>query len=141
VFVEVFQRVLITREPDRSACLRLLEQWVRGVERAHGAKVHPELRWRYFAEGIDVEFAIPKPCEATLVFFCRKGRAAWKLLIINTGTLKRFYTSPGHQTDERKEWPGTTLEFVACGRFEEASFGFPSAKIEAVVPVSYPVAV
>ena len=142
VLGEAFPRIPITREPDRSELLRLLERWIAGIERAHGGKVQPKLSWRYCPEGIQLDFTIPKPCECTSVFYRQKGRAEWKHLITNTQPHKRLFTAPQYLQDdeEKKAWPGRTLEFVACGWFEDASFGFPSETVAAMVPLSYPVA-
>jgi hypothetical protein len=80
------------------------------------------------------------PCEATSVFYRLKGRAAWKLLVLNTQPGKKLFTTPQYlQDEEQKGWPGKTLEFVACGWFENASFGFPSETVAAIVPLAYPV--
>jgi hypothetical protein len=136
--VEGFARLPITREPDRSALLRLMKQWIGGIERAHGGGVCPQLSWHYFSEGVHLDFTIPKPCEATSVFYRLKGRAAWKFLVTNTQPCKRLFTAPSYveEDEERKAWLGKTVEFVACGWFENASFGFPSNPLAVVVPLN-----
>lgn len=136
VFKEAFARLPVTREPDRSQMLRLLENWIAGVERAHGADVRPVLTWNYFEQGIDLTATIPKPCEMSGIYYRIKGRAKWEFLIRNTGTRKRIYTTAENLDEpERTLWPGRTLEFVAGGWFEEAAFGFPTEPVAVPVPV------
>lgn len=135
VFTEAFARLPTTREPDRSQMLRLLERWIAGVERAYGADFHPVLTWKYIEGGLELNFTIPKPCEATEVYYRIKGRAKWEFLIRNTGTIKRLYTTAEYLDDpEKKQWPGRTLEFVAVGWFEAAAFGFPTEPVAVPVP-------
>ena len=134
VFKEGFARVPIMPEPERTEMVKVLGQWVEGVERAYGGELRPVLTWKYFEEGIDLNATIPKPCEMTTIYYRLKGRAAWQFLIRNTGTLKPLYTTEEYlETAEKKLWPGRTLEFVAVGWFEEAAFGFPTEPV--AVPV------
>lgn len=135
VFQEAFARLPITREPDRSQMLRLLGKWVAGVERAYGGEVRPVLSWKYCPEGIRLEFSVPKPCEGTMVNYRFKGRAAWQFFGIYTRSPKIVFTAPEYLVEEdQKRWPGSTLEFVAVGWFEEAAFGFPCEPVAVPVP-------
>lgn len=140
VFEDGWMRLPITREPERSRCARLLAQWITGIERAHAGPVRPELRCSYFEQGIRVEFTKPLPCDMTSVYYRQRGRATWQLLGIYASGSKYLHTAPEYLEEaEQKLWPGRVLEFVAVGRFEAASFGFPSEIAFAKVPEKYPV--
>lgn len=135
VFKEGFARVPIMPEPERTEMVKLLGKWVEGVERAYGGAVRPALNWKYCPEGIRLEFSVPKPCEGTMVYYRVKGRAAWQLFGIYTRSPKVVYTGAEYLVEEdQKLWPGRTLEFVAVGWFEEASFGFLTEPVAVPVP-------
>ena len=138
VFKEGFARVPIMPDPERMEMVKLLDEWVAGIERAYGGAVRPTLTGGQFAEGVEVKFDMPKPCDSTAVYYRLKGRTKWVFLLRYTHPAsKRLYTTPEYlEAAEKKLWPGRTLEFVAVGWFEEAAFGFPSVPVAVPVPAA-----
>lgn len=136
VFKDGWTRLPVSREPERSQAARLLAQWITGIERAYAGPVRPVLTGGHFAEGIELRFDLPKPCDSTAVYYRLKGRAKWEFLLRYTHPgIKRLYTTPEYLDEEEKKlWPGRTLEFVAVGWFEEAAFGFPCEPVAVAVP-------
>lgn len=138
VFEDGWRRLPVIREPERSQAARLLATWITGIERAYAGAVRPTLTGGQFAEGVEVKFDVPKPCDSTAVYHRLKGRAKWEILLRYTHPgSKRLHTTPEYlETAEEKLWPGRTLEFVAVGWFEEAAFGFPSEPVAVPVPAA-----
>jgi hypothetical protein len=136
---EAFARLMITREPDRTRLIEIIEAWVGGVERAHGGELRVKVRPEFWAEGIDLVMERPRLCDMVNIYSRVKGKAAWQLQCIDTQTRHRMLTSPQEGEEPGENWRGKTMQFVAVGAMEFQLIGWPGEIVEVVVPTEYPV--
>lgn len=141
LFRETFARLRVTREPDRTRMLELLETWIQGIERVRGGDLRVQLSPGWFDEGIVLTFTRPRLCDSSAVYYRIQGRAAWQFFCMDSQMRHHIYTAPEYeeQQDELKKWPGRTLQFVSFGCLDCKPIGFPSEIVELVVPQVYPI--
>ena len=139
---ECFARLMITREPERTRMMEVLEKWVEGIERASGGDLRVGLKPGFFKDGLRFELDRPRLCDAVTLYWRRKGRAPWEFLCTDTQPAHCVFTAP--REDDLSEditRRGSTMQFVAIGCLEWKLIGWPGDIVEMVVPKEYPIVI